>query len=239
MPPLVKPSLAAVSPGHPVTAQGWNAIQDAVGALYDAVNALGGNTLEVQVREGTTALTDARVVAVSATAPPIEAVPPRAGTTAFMITGLTPGAWTVHVSVPGYTPGQSGTITIPSSSPVTVTLTPTTILMPDLLGVTATVAVNALSGASIQLDQILDVQGEEVNKTSLPADRATAKVLFQFPTPGTRITAATAKTRLVISAEPESQITTVPALNGMTYAQMVQALSDAGLRLGNIIYLTT
>lgn len=237
MPPLVKPALAPVSAGHPVTAQGWNAIQDAVGALYDAVNALGGHTLVVEVRDGSTPLTDARVVAVPASGAPIDAVPPRAGTTAFTLTGLTDGLWTVHVSAPGFA-AASPQVTIPATTTTTITLAASTVVMPDLLGLTATIAVGTLSGASIQLDQILDVQGDAISTTSLPADRATAKVLFQFPVPGTRVTAATAKTRLVISAEPESQISTVPALSGMTYAQLVKALNDAGLRLGNITYLS-
>ena len=40
--PLTKPPLATVSPGEPVTAQGWNAMVNGLSALYDAVRALGG-----------------------------------------------------------------------------------------------------------------------------------------------------------------------------------------------------
>ena len=38
---LEKPPLATVEPGRPITAQGWNAIVDALSALYDAVLAFG------------------------------------------------------------------------------------------------------------------------------------------------------------------------------------------------------
>jgi hypothetical protein len=200
MPPLVKPSLAAVS-------------------------------------GGSTPLTDARVVAVPATGAPIAAVPPRGSGTAFTLSGLSPGSWTIHVSAPGYAAAAVAQ-TIPASSALAVTLTPTTKPMPDLLGTTTTVALARLTSDAIQLDQILDVTGEEVPKAAVPSNRVSSRVLFQFPVPGEQVVAASARTRLVISAEAEAQITTVPSLVGLTYTQLVSALSAAGLKLGNITYLT-
>ena len=235
--PLVKPSLANVTAGQPVTAQAWNAIVSGLGALYDAVLALGTNTLDVNVTDGAAPIVDAQVVAVPASGPPIVAVPPRGGGTAFTLPNLAPGQWTVHVTARGYGAGQA-TATIPASSALTIALAAATKVMPDLLGRTASEAVAQLGTDGVQLDQLLDVTGDEVSKTALPANRASSRVLFQFPLPGTRVTAASAKTRLLLSAEAEVQIAAVPSLVGMNYAQLVKALTDAGLKLGNIHYLT-
>ena len=47
--PLVKPPLATVNAGQPVTAQGWNAIIGGLNDLYDAVLAFGTGVLQVSV----------------------------------------------------------------------------------------------------------------------------------------------------------------------------------------------
>lgn len=236
--PLVKPSLAPVSAGQPVTAQAWNAILSAIGALYDAVLALGTNSVDITVQDSAGPVTSATVVAVPATGAPVQAVAPRAGGTAYTLTALAPGAWTVHVSAPGYA-ATSVALTVPvAAAPPPVTLTRTTVTMPDLLGKAASVALGELATGSIQVEQILDVTGDEVSRTALPADRANAKVLFQFPLPGAQVTAASARTRLVLSAEAEATTTVMPSLVGMSYAQLVKALNDAGLQLGTVKYLT-
>lgn len=235
--PLVKPPLANVSAGQPVTAQAWNAILAGLGTLYDAVLALGTEALEVNVTDGTTAILEAQVVAVPASGPPVAAVPPRGGATAFTLTSLAPGQWTVHVSARGYNALQVPA-TIPASAPLNVTLSAATVVMPDLLGKPASDAVAALAAAGIQLDQVLDVTGGEVSKTALPANRASSLVLAQFPLPGARIAAASAKTRLLLSAEAESQVAVVPTLVGLNQGQLVKALAEAGLKLGNIHFLT-
>ena len=235
--PLVKPSLANVSAGQPVTAQAWNKIQDAIGALFDAMLALGSNTVDVNVTDGTAPIAGATVIAVPASGAPIEAVGPRGSSTAYTLTQLTAGSWTLYVSAPGYT-AVSQAVTIPAAGPVTITLATSTKVMPDLLGLTAAAAVGTLNTAGIQIDLILDVTGGEVSKTAIPTNRTGSRVLFQFPDPGARVTPASAKTRIVLSAEQEQQITTMPSLVGMSYAQLVKALTDAGLKLGNINYLT-
>ena len=235
--PLVKPALANATAGQPVTAQAWNAILSAIGALYDAVLAIGAATLDVELRDGGTAVTDARVVAVPASGAPIVAVPPRAGGTAFTLTGLANGAWTIYVDAPGYQPAQLAA-SIPASGATTINLTSATVAMPDLIGTTATAALAALTSAAIGVELLLDTTGEEVSKTALPADRAGSKVLFQLPLPGQRVVAANARTRLVLSATADVQIATVPNFVGMSYSQLVQAISAAGLKLGNVTYGT-
>jgi hypothetical protein len=235
--PLVKPALTPASPGQPITAQAWNIILTAIGELYDAMLAIGGNAANIELRHGTTAIVDAKVVAVPTTGQPVSAVPPRAGGTAFTLTGMNPGAWTVHVEAPGYQTA-SASITVPVSGTTTINLTPNTVVMPNLIGATAASALSTLNGASIQIDMLLDITGDQVSKTALPSNKAGSIILFQFPVPGTRVTAASAGTKLVLSEDLDSQVTTVPTLKGLTYSQLIAALNAAGLKLGNVSYTT-
>jgi ribosomal protein S11 len=234
--PLVKPSLAPVSAGQPVTAQAWNAVLSAIGALYDAVLAFGTASVDVTLTGPSGPVTDATVIAVPTTGAPVIAVPPRAGGTSFTLTNLRDGAWTVHVTAHGFSAAQAA-LTVPRDGALPINLAASTRAMPDLLGKTAAAAIDALEAAAIQLDAIFDVTGDDVNKTTLPANRAGSLVLFQFPLPGEQVLAATAKTRLVLSAEPEAaQITTVPNLKGATLTQLQTLLAQAGLKLGKITY---
>jgi hypothetical protein len=234
--PLVKPSLANVSAGQPVTAQAWNAVLSAIGALYDAVLAFGTASIDVNLTGPSGPVTSATVIAVPTTGAPVIAVPPRAGGTSFTLTNLRDGAWTVHVTAHGFNAVQVP-LTVPHDGALPINLTASTKTMPDLLGKTASAALDDLGTAAIQLDAIYDVTGDDVNKTTLPANRAGSLVLFQFPLPGEQVVAATAKTRLVLSAEPEAaQITTVPNLKGATLTQLQTLLAQAGLKLGKITY---
>src|SRR5687768_5557030 len=100
---LEKPPLAQVSPGQPVTAQGWNAIIDGLLALYDAVLEFGSGVVQVNVAEGTTAIPDAIVIGIpTAGGTPIRGVPPFGSNTSHTLVGMTPGDWTIHVQRPGY-----------------------------------------------------------------------------------------------------------------------------------------
>lgn len=229
--PLTKPPLVNVSPGQPVTAQAWNAVLAAIGALYDAVIGLAGDSVEVSVNGG--AVTNASVVAVpTAGGAPVAAVPPRGGGATYTLTHLTAGAWTVHVKAAGFQDAQVP-LTVPATtSPLAITLTATTKPMPDLLGQTAQTAVQMLTTAGVQLGSILDVQGVAVAKP-LPAERNNAKVLFQFPDPGEQVVAATANTRLVLSALPTSNVK-MPNLIGKTYAQAEAELEALGLKITKV-----
>lgn len=234
MPPLVKPSLVNASPGQPLTAQAWNAVLAAVGALYDAFATFGTATVEVQLTGPSGPVTNAVVVAVPTSGAPVEAVSPRAGNTAYVLTRLLDGNWTVHVSAPGFAPLQAP-LTIPTSAPLQLNLTANTKVMPDLIGTTATNALSKLAADGIQVEALFDTIGEEVSRTTLPANRANARVLFQFPVPGTAVTAATAKVRLVLAAIPDTDTTVrMPNLIGMSYEEAAQVLTDLGLRVGRV-----
>ena len=197
---LVKPALPNVSPGQPVTAQGWNAILSAIDDLFDGVNAFGAEAVTVNVTFGSAAVLTAVVVGVPASGQPVVAVPPFGTTNSFRLTNLTPGAWTVHVAAPGFQNAQQS-ITVPVSAPVTISLTSNgTVPMPTLFGLNAVQALSALNSQGIAVQQILDVDGAIISHTSLPNDHTGSKVLSQFPAPGTRVTPASASVGLVLSS---------------------------------------
>src|ERR671925_290264 len=110
MPPLEKPALAAVSPGQPVTAQGWNEIVDGLSDIYDAVLALGTGVLEVSLLVGQQPLRGAQVVAVP------------------------PGNWRVFIEAEGFRP-EAREVTVPAETPLVVELARAGVVVPDLFGV--------------------------------------------------------------------------------------------------------
>ncbi|HKE20261.1 MAG TPA: PASTA domain-containing protein [Kofleriaceae bacterium] len=232
--PLVKPPLAAVSAGQPVTAQGWNAILSAVGALYDGVNALGTEEVVVNVTSGGQPIPDAIVVAVPASGPPVTAVPPHGGDTSYRLTELVVGSYTVHVAARGQAPVAPIPITVPRG-PLDIALTATAVAMPNVIGMTAAQAVAALASARIVIDLMLDVFGETVAHGSLPVNQQSSKVLFQQPQAGTPVDPA-GRARLVISAVPEvQQSVQVPPIMGLTFEEARRLLNDAGLEVGRVM----
>lgn len=232
--PLVKPPLPAVSAGQPVTAQGWNAILNAVGALYDGVNALGTEDVTVNVTSAGQPFTDAVVVAVPTSGPPVVAVPPHGGATSYRLTELVVGSYTVHVAARFHAPVAPVAITVPRG-PLAIALTPTAVPMPNVLGMAAPAALAALGNATITVDLVLDVFGETVAHGSLPVSRQTSKVLVQQPPPGTPVDAA-GRARLVLSAVPEvQQSVQIPPIMGLTFEEARRLLNDAGLEVGRVM----
>src|SRR5215471_4987806 len=115
--PLTTPSLATVTAGEPVTAQGWNQLVTGLTALYTAVIALGGGMLEVTVNTqipvptgaaGTLPTVIQLPAAIVVAEPlgegrPVRAIPPFGSRTAHLLVGLTDGQWRVHVQADGFT----------------------------------------------------------------------------------------------------------------------------------------
>lgn len=231
--PLIKPALVHADPGRPVTAQAWNALVDAIGALYDAVDALGGHAVAIDVGDGSGTRSDARIVALPATGGrAIAAIAPFPGQTAHQLAGLTAGDWQLHVSAPGCADANV-TITVPVAAPVTVTLTPNQQRMPDLFGRTLTQALAALATPGFAVEAVLNVTGTSIPKINPPAQHQNAVVLAQMPPAGSWVAAASAQVRLIVSAEMESSIVTVPNLAGLTLAEATRALAAVGLEIGS------
>jgi hypothetical protein len=233
--PLVKPPLATVEPGRPITAQGWNAIVDALSALYDAVLAIGSGTVTVSVQADGQPVVGAQVVAEPVgEGQPVEGLPLFGTRSTYLVTGVSDGAWRLHVSAPGFV-SQVVDVTVPATAPVTVNLVRAGTIVPDLFGLPLQGALAALSSASLGVDLILDALGQEVSRTQVPAEAQNSPVLVHYPEPGTVIDPATTRLRIVVAAAlREEPIVTVPSLVGLTQSEAATALEKIGLRLGKI-----
>ncbi|WP_457427279.1 PASTA domain-containing protein [Roseateles sp. P5_E7] len=232
---IPKPALVQAEPGRPVTAQAWNAIIGAVDALYDALNALGGNAVMVTVTAGGQPRPDARVVAVPAGGGrAIPAIAPFPGQTAHQLAGLTDGTWSLKISAAGCA-DVSVDVAVPAATTASVALTVTQKTMPDLFGRSVLQALSTLAAAGLTLDNILDTSGETVPKANPPTRFQTAVVLVQQPPPGALVPAGNAQVRLVVSAELETPNVTVPNLTGLTQSEAAAALAKVGLKLGTTL----
>ena len=237
--PLTKPALAGVSPGQPVTAQGWNEIVTGVSDLFDAVLALGGATLEVSVTSGDAAVPGATVVAESlGQAPPVAAVPPFGTRTSYLLGGLTAGNWRVHVAAPGFT-SETREVELPRTEPLAVQLTRAGVAVPDLYGAGFRSAITTLQGAGLDVDLALDTTGREVPRTSIPPEYDGAPVLVQQPGAGTVVAAATRVRLVVASPLRRDPVVTMPSLVGLTLSETREVLERLGLQVGTTTVRST
>jgi hypothetical protein len=233
--PLEKPPLATVEPGRPITAQGWNAIVDALSVLYDAVLAFGSGNFAVSVQADGEVVDGVEIVAEPVgEGLPVEALPLFGSRTTYLVTGVSDGAWRLFVSAAGYTP-QVIDVTVPVAAPVTVNLARAGVVVPDLFGQPLLGALAAMRGVGLEADVVIDALGEEVSRSQVPAEYQNQPVLAQLPGAGTVVDAATTRLRLVVAAAVrEEPIVTVPSLIGLTQAEAATALEKLGLRLGKI-----
>jgi hypothetical protein len=232
----VKPPLATVEPGRPITAQGWNQIVDALGTLYDAVLAIGSGSITVSVQADGLPVVGAEVVAEPVgEGQPVDGLPLFGTRTTYLVTGVSDGAWRVFVSAPGFVT-QVIDVTVPTTDPVTVNLVRAGRVVPDIFGLPLQGALAALSTAGIDVDLIIDALGQEISRTQVPAEAQNSPVLVHLPEPGVVVDPATTRMRLVVAAAlREEPIITVPSLLGLTQTEAARALEALGLRLGRKI----
>jgi len=230
---LVKPPLADVSPGQPVTAQGWNELVDGLSDLYDEVLAFGTGALEVSVVDDAEAVLGALVTATPmGDGQPIHAIAPFPGRSTYTLAGLSEGNWTVHVEAFGYTT-QSIEVTMPHDETLPVNLVVNGSVMPDLFGRELRTALEDLSGSDIGVDLIFDTTGRELPRTSLPPEYDSAPVLLHTPLAGDVVADGSRDVRLVVaSAIRRDPVVVMPSLIGLTYDEASAVLERLGLRLG-------
>jgi hypothetical protein len=229
--PLTRPTLASVSPGEPLTAQAWNALTNGLTGLYDAVIALGGGTLEVEV-------TGPDPEAVTVIAEPLgegratEALPPFGTRARHLLVGLTDGPWRVHVSADGFA-AQQREVTMPVTDPVAVALAVDGVVVPDFFGQPTRGVLDKLRSLGIDADALIDTTGREVSRTSLPPEYVDAPVLMQLPEAGAVVPTGTGRVRLVVaSALRRDPVVTMPSLIGLSLTEAKQVLDRLGLVLG-------
>lgn len=229
--PLTKPSLAEVNPGEPVTAQGWNAFVHGLSGLYDAVIAMGGQKLEVEV-------TGPDPAAVTVVAEPLgegratAALPPVQGRARHLLVGLTDGPWRVHVHATGFTV-VTREVTMPQTDPLVVALELDGVLVPDFFGHPLRGVLDTITSLGIQADALLDTTGREVSRVALPPEYVDSPVLYQTPDPGSVVPVGTGRVRLVVaSALRRDPVVTMPSLIGLSLTEAQQVLERLGLVLG-------
>jgi len=231
--PLTKPQLDPVTAGEPVTAAGWNALVNGLSALYDAVIAMGGGTLEVTVTAGGAPVADAAVVAEPlGEGRAVAALPPFGARTSHLLVGLTDGPWRVHVRAPGFAT-EARDITMPQTDPLSVPLAVDGVRVPDLFGRGARGALDELRALGIDADLLLDTTGREVSRSALPPEYVDSPVLFQLPPAGTVVPTGTGRVRLVLaSALRREPVVTMPSLIGLSLTEAQEVLERIGLTLG-------
>lgn len=236
--PLTKPALSSVSPGEPVTAQGWNALVTGLSGLYDAVIAFGGATLDVAVTAVSVTAAPLNAADIDVIAEPlgegraVKALPPFAARTSHLLVGLTDGPWRVHVSAPGFTT-ETRDVTMPQTDPLAVALTPGGVVVPNLFGVGTKAALDQIRALGIDADIILDTTGREVSRTSIPPESVDSPVLLQLPEAGAIVATGTGRVKLVVaSALRRDPVVTMPSLIGLTQREAQEVLERIGLRIG-------
>jgi len=232
--PLTTPPLATVVAGEPVTAQGWNALVNGLRALYQAVIALGGATLDVTVTAGQQSPQSITVVAEPlGEGRPVRALPPFGARTAHLLVGLTDGPWRVHVQAPGFT-AEVREVILPRTDPLAVALTSAGVVVPDLFGDSLRGALDELRRLGIDTDQVLDTTGREVSRSAVPPEYVDAPILAQLPAAGEVVPSGTGRVRLVVaSALRREPVVTMPSLIGLSLGEAQQVLERLGLRMGS------
>ena len=229
--PLTRPTLASVSPGEPLTAQAWNSLTNGLTGLYDAVIALGGATLEVEVTGPDPQ--DATVIAEPlGEGRATEALPPFGTRTRHLLVGLTDGPWRVHVTAAGFAT-QQREVTMPQTDPLVMALTVDGVVVPDFFGQPVRGVLDKLRSLGIDADALIDTTGREVSRTSLPPEYVDAPVLMQLPEAGAVVPTGTGRVRLVVaSALRRDPVVTMPSLVGLSLTEAKQVLDRLGLVLG-------
>ncbi len=236
---LVKPPLADVSPGQPVTAQAWNDQLAAIEALYDFLLTIDrGTVLRVSLTHDGQALTDAVVVASNGT-DAVQGVAPLGGTDHYILRGLSSGEWTLRASAPGLATKEQ-TVTMPHEDVVEIALeSDGSVEMPSVFGLSAKEAVNELDAAGIELDLVFDIAGNEIARTSLREKNSDARVLHQVPAAKTLLNPKEERANLVISAQiAQTELVAVPDVKGRTLAEATELLKLAGLEIGTVGYFS-
>jgi len=233
--PISVPAQKTVSPGEPVTAEGWNAIVGGVTTLVQYLNATEATGVHVVIKNP--GVTDARVAATRDDGVTYEAVPPVPPGTDFILAGLRPGAYTVRVEAPGFSPATSS-ITAPVAGPVEFSLEANGAFMPPLFGLTLRAALQTLSGQKIAVSRILDVAGRDVAPANPGSEYNDQPILAQLPPAGTAVPPE-GQIQLVVSTPLQVQPSVeVPSLAGLTLSEAQKALEAIGLVLGKVVTKT-
>jgi hypothetical protein len=229
------PPQKTVSPGEPVTADGWNALVGGVTALANYLNSTEASSVRVTIKNA--GVTRARVTATRDDGVTFEAVDPVPPGTDYTFTGLRTGAYSIRVDAAGFTTATSS-VTVPVEAPVEFSLTTNGAFMPDIFGLTLRAALAQLASAGIKVGRIVDVVGRDVAPANPGSDYNDQPLLMQFPGAGAAV-APDQQVNLVVSAALQVQASVeVPSLAGLSLAEAQKALEAIGLVMGKVTTMT-
>src|SRR5206468_6495299 len=97
------PAPKQVKAGEPVTAEGWNAIVNAITATIQYLNTSEASSVRVVIKNA--GVSTARVTATRDDGVSFEAVAPVPPETQYIFAGLRAGAYKLRVDAPGFSPG--------------------------------------------------------------------------------------------------------------------------------------
>jgi hypothetical protein len=238
---VTTPPLIDVSPGDPITSEGWNNIVDAVKTVVDYLNAQRG-TLAIQVKDrGDGNPIRGAQVTVTPTGDPSRVT--RSGlfaagaVNAYQVDQLQPGSYDVQVEAAGFDP-ETRSITMPDSGEslsvaVEMAVTEALFAAPNLFGISLTQALSNLTGQGFAIGRIIDSHGSDVALGSIPPEVQTASILGQWP-PAGALSGKNTPFFLHVSAKAEYlQRVKVPNLLGLSLEDAKALLEANGLSLGD------
>jgi hypothetical protein len=222
-----------VSPGEPVTAQGWNEIVTAVTDLIAEVNSLSGSRVDVTIGNADLDPAKVRVTALSPDGGVFEAAAPVPPNTTFTLMQLVPGQYTVRASAPGFTPATD-VATIPGTTALTLTMAPANPIMSDVFGQTLEAALADLATRSIVVSRVVDVTGRDIAPASPDVEFRDSPVLLQRPAVGQPVPAGIGAQLVVAASLRVEPSVEMPSLTGLTLDEVRTVLEDLGLVLGEV-----
>jgi len=236
-PPFIKTNVHA---GEPVTAQAWNDIVNAIGAISDFIETSAASSVKVQVAGPNLDVSTVRVTATQGGIS-FDAVRPVPPDTLHIFHGLPAGNYTLRAEAPGFDPATIN-LAIPAGGVTqtqNIALTKHGSFMPLLFGRPLTTALSQLTSLSIAVSQVIDVTGTQVPPASPGTDFGAELVLMQYPPSGIAV-APGESAQLLISAVRKTEPTVeMPSLLGLTLAEANKALEAAGLKVGRVTTLTS
>jgi hypothetical protein len=238
---ITLPPLTDVSPGDPITSEGWNNVLDAARTIATYLNTQRG-TLTIQVRNQAdgnpvrNALVTVSPTGDPAGRPTRTALFAAGSVGAHQVDQLLPGGYDVLVEADGFNP-ETRSITMPDTGePFTVSVdmavTQALLPAPNLFGQQVTQALANLTAQGFSVARLIDAHGNDIALGSIPDDSKTAWVLGQWPFAGALVPAATQFFLHASSKAEYLQRVSVPDIRGLSLEDARTLLEAHGLTLG-------
>jgi PASTA domain-containing protein len=238
---ITTPPLTDVSPGDPITSEGWNNILAAIELVVDFLNKQRG-TLIVQVKNQAdgnpirTALVTVKPTG-DTSRPTRTALFAAGDVNAYQVDQLLPGSYDVLAEADGFTL-ETRPITMPDTGDslnvsIDMAVAEARFAVPNLFGQPLNQGLADLTGQGFTIGRIIDSHGTDIAPGAIPTEAQTASVLGQWPPAGAPVPKST-PIFLNVSAKAEYlQRVKVPDVRGLSLEEAKALLEASGLALGD------